>query len=237
MKLTYYGYNAFVIQGAGKTIILDPGRDLHWRRLASLIPPPRWAAADLVLVTHGDADHADYAAQVARASSAPIVCGRALARKWRQPNLTTVPVAPGETVEAAGVQVHAVPVQHGPAFSLLGRSLKLPFVGPGGVGLLLTLEGRRLLSLGDTLLLEGAWQGLRPDVLVVPIGGFMTMDVDEALRAVDIIKPSIVVPAHYNWYVLFYRHPADVKRFAEGVSALGYQCKPLARGESCELPV
>jgi L-ascorbate metabolism protein UlaG (beta-lactamase superfamily) len=29
MKLTYYSYNAFVIEGEGKTLILDPGQDLH----------------------------------------------------------------------------------------------------------------------------------------------------------------------------------------------------------------
>jgi len=37
MKLTCYGYNAFVIEGEGKTIILDPGQDLD-RRLDSLTP-------------------------------------------------------------------------------------------------------------------------------------------------------------------------------------------------------
>ena len=237
MKLTYYGYNAFVIEGEGKTIILDPGQDLHWRRLNSLIPHQHWAQADLILVTHGDADHAEYVPRVAHASGAPVVCGPALAEKWRRKGLTVVPVAPGETVKAAGVQVQGVPAQHGPILTLFGHSfsLKPRFVGVGAVGLLFTLEGRMLLNLGDTVLLEDAWRGLRPDVLMVPIGGVMTMDVDDALRAVAAIEPQVVIPVHYHWHILFYRHPADVERFAAEVRAVGRRCFPLKPGEGVEL--
>ena len=239
MRLTYYGYNAFVIEGEGKTIILDPGQDLHWRRLDSLIPRPLWAQADLILVTHGDADHAEYVFQVARASGAPLVCGPGLAGKWQRKGLAVVPVAPGETVEAAGVQVQGVPVQHGPVLNFFGRSfsLKPGFVGMGAVGLLFTLEGRALLNLGDTVLLKEAWHGLNPDVLMVPIGGVMTMDVDDALRAVTAVNPDVVIPMHYNWHILFYHRPADVKRFAAEVEDGGYRCLPLKPGESAQVRV
>ena len=67
MRFIYYGYNAFVMEGVGKTILIDPGQNLHWHRLDSLIPCQIWPQADLILVTHGDADHAEYAPQVAGA--------------------------------------------------------------------------------------------------------------------------------------------------------------------------
>ena len=234
MKLTYYGYNAFVIEGEGKTIVLDPGQDLYWRRLDSLIPRSLWLQADLILVTHGDADHAEYVPQVAEASGAPVACSPPLAGRWRQKGLSVVPVAPGQRVEVAGVQVQGVPVRHGPLLSLFGRSFALKR-GRDSVGLLFTLEGRRLLALGDTMLLEEAWRGLRPDVLLVPIGGVMTMDVDDALRAVAAIEPQVVIPVHYHWHILFYRHPADVERFAAEVRAVGRRCFPLRPGEGVEL--
>jgi len=238
MRFAYYGYNAFVIEGEGKTVILDPGQDLHWRRLNSLVPRQVWPRADLILVTHGDADHAEYAAQVARASGAPVVCGPALAEKWRRKGLTVVPLAQGEAIEAAGVQVQGVAARHGgPTLTLLGRSFafKPGFVGVGAVGFLFALEGHRLLNLGDTVLLEDAWRGLRPDVLMVPVCGVMTMGVDEALRAVAAIEPEIVIPTHHNWHILFYRHPADVERFAAEVQAEGRRCYPLEPGENMEM--
>lgn len=237
MKLTYYWYNAFVIEGEGKTIILDPGRDLHWRRFNSLIPGQLWEQADLILVTHRDEDHAEYALQVARASGAPIICGPALAETWRQKGLTVASVTPGETVEVNGVSVRGVPTQHGGlVFTVLGRAFtfKLGRVGIGAIGFLFTLENKSLLNLGDTLLLEEAWQGLRPDVLMIPIGGMMTMDVKAALRAVEVITPQVVIPVHYNWDILFYHHSADVDGFVTSTRDLGCEPIPLARGQTME---
>jgi L-ascorbate metabolism protein UlaG (beta-lactamase superfamily) len=143
-----------------------------------------------------------------------------------------VPVTPGETAEAAGLSVRGVPVLHGPLLTCLGCAFTVPFVGEGAVGFLLGLDNRQLLNLGDTLLLEEAWRGLRSDVLMVPIGGLMTMDVDAALRAVAAIEPELVIPTHFNWHILFYHRPADVARFAAGVRSLGCRCLPLEPGES-----
>lgn len=136
MRFTFYGYNAFVIEGGGQTIFIDPGQNLHWRQLDSLIPCETWPQADLILVTHGDADHAKYALQVARVSNAPLVCGPALAERWRRKGLAVIPVEPGGMVEAAGVPIQGVPVQHGPLFTFSGGTFTLPFVGVGAVGLL-----------------------------------------------------------------------------------------------------
>lgn len=237
MRVTFYGYNSFVLEGQEKTLIVDPGRNLHWRRLNSLIPRGLWSEAGVILVTHGDADHAEYVPRVAEASGAPIACGPALAQKFRRKGLAVVQIGPGEGSEVAGLEVQGVRVQHGPAVSVLGRrvALKPDFVGPGAVGLLFGLDGQRLLNLGDTLLLEDAWRALSPDVLMIPVGGVMTMDVDQALRAVAAIEPQIVIPTHYGWSILFYRHRADVGRFAAGVEGAGRRCFPLKPGQSAEL--
>ena len=43
---------------------------------------------------------------------------------------------------------------------------------------------------------------MQPTVLMIPIGGLgqntWTMDVDDALQAVERIDPEVVIPAHYN---------------------------------------
>ncbi len=235
MRVTYYGYNAFVVEGGDKTIIFDPGQNLHWRRLNSLIPYETWHRTNLILVSHGDADHAEYVPGAARASDAPVICGTALARKWQRKGFKVVPLPPGEIVTAAGVSVQGVPVQHGPLWKLFGYTFGIPFIGLGAIGFLCRFDGHWLLNLGDTLLLEDAWRGLRPDVLMVPVGGLMTMDEDAALRAVATIEPQVVIPTHYDWDILFYHRPAEVARFAAGVRSLGCRCFLLEPGESVEV--
>jgi L-ascorbate metabolism protein UlaG (beta-lactamase superfamily) len=238
VKITYYGYNALLIEGDGKTVVVDPGRDLHWRRLGPLVTRVVWSRTDLILVTHGDADHAEYVVPLAGASGAPVVCGPPLARKWERKGLAVVPVSAGETVEVCGVRIRGIRAQHGGlVLKMFGSSLtfKPRTVGLGAIGLLFTLEGCSLLNLGDTLLLEDEWRNLDVDVLMVPIGGMMTMDVSEALRAVAAIQPAVVIPVHHNWDILFYHRPADVERFASGVIKMGHQCLPLRPGQSAQV--
>ena len=55
-----------------------------------------------------------------------------------------------------------------------------------GVGYLLTLEGKTIYHAGDT------------DVALLPIGGTFTMDIQEAVEAVMVIKPDIAIPIHYK---------------------------------------
>jgi L-ascorbate metabolism protein UlaG (beta-lactamase superfamily) len=191
-------------------------------------------------VTHGDADHAEYVPHVARVSGASVVCGPPLADKWQREGIRLVPLAVGERVQVTGVSVEGIPVRHGGlTLTLFGHTFtfKPPSVGVGAIGLSFTLEGHRFLNLGDTLLLDDkrTWREVCPDVLMVPIGGMMTMDVDDALQAVEAIAPKTVIPMHHNWDILFYHRPTDVAQFAEGTKALGCRCFALKPGESVEL--
>lgn len=83
-------------------------------------------------------------------------------------------------------------------------------VGWGAIGFTIELDGRSIVNLGDTLLQTREWQTIsRPEVLMIPIGGkgiHNTMDEREALQAVSIINPDIVIPCHYNCPAFFTRN-------------------------------
>ena len=40
----------------------------------------------------------------------------------------------------------------------------------------------------------------RPQVAFLPIGGHFTMDLQEAIKAVELIRPDVVVPIHYDTF-------------------------------------
>lgn len=104
----------------------------------------------------------------------------------------------------------------------------------GVVGYQIKIGDKSIVNLGDTLLQEG-WTDLKPDVLMLPIGGSIgnTMDVDQALEAVQKIKPKHVIPCHYNGSFLWKRNinPADDMRFKAEVENAGIPCHIMRYGD------
>ena len=98
-----------------------------------------------------------------------------------------------------------------------------------------------MVNLGDTFLEAEAWKDIKNcDVLMTPIGGKEldnTMDEYEALEAIKIIQPKVVIPMHYDLPILFTKHYAsiDESMFNKEIEKLGAQCKILKKGESINL--
>lgn len=258
IKIRHFLYNAFLIENGNDKIAIDPGQNLWFFKLSSLIPKSEWKSITHILITHGDPDHHWQSDRVAKASSAPVVCGKGLSKVVggktllidpRGKGLTswipiekTYPLDVGESVTLSGVKVEAVKSTHGPiVIPILWFKIKQkpgPGVraGLGSIGFKIMIDGKMILNLGDSLLLT-EWGGLKPDVLMLPIGGMgnniWTMDVSDSLEAVKHIKPKIVIPCHYNvpffWKKLF--APADGHYFKSEVEKMGVKCKIMQYGD------
>lgn len=258
MRITHYLYNAFLIEEGDTRVVIDPGQNLWMFDLRSLIPEEEWPTVTHVVITHGDPDHHWQSDRVAEASGAPVVCGTGLTKTENGQTLVIDPrgkelsswvpfdnlhpLDSGESIELDGVEFEAVRAVHGPIeVSLLGFTIRKEpdpdeRTGLGAMGFNITIGDRSILNLGDSLLLPD-WEGLRPAVLMIPIGGLgqntWTMDVDDALLAVEQIDPEVVIPCHYNVPFLWKRRIAvtDDANFKRGVEALGKKCCVLGAGE------
>jgi len=113
-------------------------------------------------------------------------------------------------------------------------------VGIGSAGFKITVDGKTIVNLGDSILLK-EWTGLKPDVLMLPIGGLgdntWTMDVSDALEAVKLIAPKMVIPCHYNVPFLWIKNiaPADDQLFKREVEKLGIECNIMQYGNEIEI--
>jgi L-ascorbate metabolism protein UlaG (beta-lactamase superfamily) len=231
LRITYYGQNAFRIEAAGKRILIDPGRSLSSFR--SLVPRNAWPGADVILVTHRDADHFAFVPKIASQYGAEVVCSRSLAVLIEKKGIEGVHyLTVGERAEVQGFEILGVPALHGP-----GKAGDLDHKtqdSKGSIGYSFNVERRTVVNLGDTVLLE-AWRNLEADILMVPVGGFFTMNRKEAAKAVRLIRPATVIPTHFHWKLGPYVHPARVTKFAREVSSQGINCVILRKGESIEL--
>lgn len=260
MKITFYGYNAFVVENGSRKIAIDPGAlFLHYFRLTPLIPKKEWAGITHIFVTHGDPDHYWHADRVAAAAQAPLICnttmlrtisGRELMLGTRTKGLSfTWPakqvhtISADQTIEMDGMKITGVETAHGPLVIKIGPISKAIVPGPherigwGAIGFKIECEGTTIANLGDTTLFGAEWDLLRNcDVLMLPIGGrdvHNTMDEMEALEAVRRISPRMVIPCHYNCPAFFTKryNPADEEMFKREVEKMGIECIIMKNGD------
>ena len=127
--------------------------------------------ADAVLVSHGHGDH----------SAVENVKG------W------TVKIdKPGSYTLSQGVTVEAIPCFHDDARGAK-RGNNLIFV--------LKAEGLTVAHLGDLGHLPDAELAAKVgpvDILMIPVGGFFTIDADTAVDVVRLLKARVILPMHYR---------------------------------------
>jgi L-ascorbate metabolism protein UlaG (beta-lactamase superfamily) len=73
------------------------------------------------------------------------------------------------------------------------------------------LDKKTLYPAGDTGLIYDMklLETEQVDVAFLPIGGNYTMDIRDAVRAVEFIQPKITVPMHYNTFGLIKADPNE----------------------------
>lgn len=193
-ELTWLGHGTWSVKTGETNLLLDPFLD------ESPSAPVKADAveADYILVSHGHGDHVGDLVKVAKRTGALVIAIHEIAQ-W----------AAGQGVE----NVHGMNIGGGYDFPF-GRvymtpalhSSMLPDGSYGGdpSGFLLTLEGKTIYFACDTGLFSDMKligdAGL--DLAVLPIGDNFTMGPDDAVKAVQFLRPVRVVPDHYNTWPL-----------------------------------
>jgi L-ascorbate metabolism protein UlaG (beta-lactamase superfamily) len=262
MKIKHYLYNAFLIEDGSTKLVIDPGYYLKLFKMNSLIPKSEWEDITHILVTHGDPDHYVDADRIALKSSAPVVCGKGLTKmidgklmvvnprknglKSWIPLENVHPIDVGDRITLQDVTIEGVKTQHGSInIPILGFKIrKTPGpkerTGLGAIGFKININGNTILNLGDSLLKE-EWKGIKPDVLMIPIGGLgnntWTMDIPDAVEAVKLIAPKMVIPCHYNVPFLLKKNaaPADDLFFKKEVEKMDIECKIIGNGDEINI--
>jgi L-ascorbate metabolism protein UlaG (beta-lactamase superfamily) len=175
------GHATVLLEGPSSKIAVDPWR---WR--------DEDLKVDLVLVTHGHADHCSLDDVELASHGRTLVAGpRSVAERLAKPlGARFRLVEEGAAFDAAGASVRVLPGEGPP------RAVGFHPRGDG-VADLVDLGGAKHHFLGDSIALR-EHAGLAPDVLYVAIGGLAAPDPTEAADAAAAIKPALVVPVHWG---------------------------------------
>jgi L-ascorbate metabolism protein UlaG (beta-lactamase superfamily) len=212
VDIRFLGQACFEIKAGDTTVLTDPfltGNPLAAASADEVDP-------DVILLTHGHADHLGDTVDIAKRTGATVVAivelaneiGEAGVENVKDPNF-------GGTVKFDWGWVKLVPAWH-------------TAVTPNGTphmpaGLLIHIGDRLIYHLGDTCLFSDmkliAQRGDKVDLALVPIGGHYTMDRYDAVSAVELINPQQVIPCHYNTFPPI---ETDAEAFKQDVQNAGF---------------
>jgi L-ascorbate metabolism protein UlaG (beta-lactamase superfamily) len=169
--------------------------------------------ADYILVSHGHHDHIADAVALGKRTGATVIATHEVAKYLEEQGLEASHQHIGGGVQYPFGYVKLTPALHGGIVELPGGEAftSLP------AGFLIRLaSGQRFHHAGDTgLLADMQLLKGQVDVALLPIGDRYTMGPEDAVRAVEMIEPKVVIPIHYNTWPPIAQDP---KAFAEAVA-------------------
>jgi L-ascorbate metabolism protein UlaG (beta-lactamase superfamily) len=225
IKYTYIGHGTHSLDISGKKVLIDP----FFTSNPTTDVSADSVEADFILVSHGHFDHVEDLVAVAKRTGATVIS-----------NFEIVDWVQKQGIENAHPQHIGGGFTHGFGHLKLtiahhGSGLPDGSYGGNPAGLLITAEGKKLYFACDTaLFLDMQLYGEAGiDLFVAPIGDNFTMGPDDALRAVKLVKPKMVVPCHYNTWPPIEQDPnAWAKRVEAETDAKAHV---LAPGGSLDL--
>lgn len=222
-RITFLGHASTIIEIDGLRIVTDPVLRRLVGPLYRRVPQPLTEPLvdpDVLLISHLHLDHYDPRSLRLFRRDTPVLApvGAGLSLRWR--GFTDIhELQPGECVRVGSVDIVGTAARHrGTRHPLAARTPSLGYVVSGS---------RTLYFAGDTGFFDGMaeiWQE-RLDVALLPIAGigplmpeFKHMSPRHAVKAMQLLRPRLVVPIHWGTYHLpgtaFFRFGPDFHRRA-----------------------
>jgi L-ascorbate metabolism protein UlaG (beta-lactamase superfamily) len=225
-KVTWLGHASFALGIDQHKILIDPFLSDNPASAAT----PDDVEADFIIVSHGHFDHIGDTVPIAKRTGALVISNFEIGNWLREQGVENV-----HQQHIGGGYIYPFGYLK---LTIAHHGSGLPDGSYGGspAGLLITLQdGKKIYFACDTALFYGmkliGEEGI--DLAVLPIGDNFTMGPDDALRAVKLVEPRVVIPVHYDTWDLIAQDPAAwAKRVEAETDAT---CVVISPGESYEL--
>lgn len=195
MKIKYFGHSCFYIEDNIK-ILIDPFISDSQKMVCPIDVVP-----DLILVSHDHQDHIGETIDLAKTNGSRVVAIAELASEISKYRISVIPGNIGGTIDYLNCKITFVKADH---------SCKLGVA----VGFIIEINNKVIYFAGDT----GVFLDMKiirdlyhPDIAILPIGGVYTMDPKQAVYALKLLEPEIVIPMHYGTFENLTGKPEDLE--------------------------
>lgn len=225
--IKYLGHGAFEIKlvgldGKEKRILIDPWLENPLSPVK--VTDYRGVKINYIVITHDHGDHLGNAIELFKLTKGVIVGVYELADRLRAQGVEAIGGNVGGALSVDDLFIVLTPAVHSslsgiPAGVVIGGS-EARIYHSGDTGLF-----------GDMALIGELYS---PDVALLPIGGHFTMGVKEAVKAVQLLRPKIAIPMHYNTFPLIRADPEEFRKLVETLTLT--KVITLKPGESLTYP-
>ncbi len=211
IQLTWLGHSTFKILADGQTLLIDP-----WVTNNPVCPDAlkTFHKIDLMLITHGHADHIGDAVTLAKQHTPTVVSIVEIAG-WlgRKGVENTIGMNKGGTVTVAGIKATMVSANHSSSFT--EEDGTTVYLGEPAGYVLEFANGYKLYHAGDTNVfgdMRIIGDIYQPDLALLPIGDHFTMGPREAAYAAQLLNVSAILPIHYGTFPLLTGTPEELRK-------------------------
>ncbi len=209
LKVKWFGHATFLLTSPkGLRLLFDPF-------LANNPSCPanakRVGSVDLMLISHGHADHCEDAASVGRDTGATVVTSPEIAGWLERQGLKHLrPMNIGGRQIVAGIEIAMVPALHSSSAS------DGTYLGPATGFVVRFEDGHTIYFAGDTGLFSDVRlirDRFHPEMAFLPIGDRFTMGPEDAAIAAEWLGVKTIVPMHYGSFPELTGTPDDLRKF------------------------
>ena len=227
-EITWLGHATFQFRlDSGEVIVMDP-----WVEGNPMYPKGhQFDRIDAMLISHGHFDHIHDAIPLAKKFKPKVVAIYETCAWLTGKGVENCSgMNKGGTQEAGPLKVTMTHAVHSCGISD-GEEI---VYGGEACGYVITLEnGTRIYHAGDTMVfgdMKIIGELFKPDIALLPIGGFYTMDPVQGAHAIRLLGTKVVVPMHYGTFPVLTGTPEQLRDLTKDIS--GLQLIDLRPGET-----
>jgi L-ascorbate metabolism protein UlaG (beta-lactamase superfamily) len=213
---------------AEKRLLIDPF--ISGNPLAPCTP--KELNPDVIAVTHGHHDHLGDTIEIGKRTGCRIISIHEVANYIKSKGVFAEGMNKGGTMHVEGIKLTMTNALHSSSIDASGFS----FDGGSPAGFIIQINRRTVYHAGDTGVfgdMQLIGELYEPEIALLPIGGHFTMGIKEAVKAVELIRPKIAIPMHYNTFDVISQDPLEFQQSVE--SKTSTKVIIMKPGESIEL--
>jgi len=228
-SITYYGHSTFRVDTpGGKSILIDP-----WVQGNPACPESLHTveSLDIMAITHGHFDHISDAVAIAKEHKPTVVANWEIC-EWLGSkgveNCSGMNKGGSQVVE--GVKFTMTHAQH--SSGIVDDDGKIVYGGEPGGYVIEFENGFKIYHAGDTNVFSDMKliaEIYSPELVILPIGDWFTMDPVEASYACRFLSPKWVIPVHYGTFPILTGTPERLEELISDLS--GTKVLALKPGE------